>query len=145
MTVFPKILGLGLGLTLLSTAALAQTTPGDQFLQNWDLDGNGTATLAELETMRGNVFVTFDANEDGYLDAEDYVLFDEARATDVGNYQADQRTQMQQVADGMSLPNSDRDGDGRVSREEFLTGAADWFQALDKDGSGGITLKDFGM
>lgn len=136
-------LTLALALTLAASAALAQTTPGDQFLQNWDLDGNGTATLAELEEMRGNVFMTFDSNEDGYLDAEEYVTFNEARANDVGNYQAEQRAQMKRVADGMSLAANDRDGDGKVSREEFLQGAADWFKFLDKNGDGGVSLEDF--
>ncbi|WP_417261817.1 EF-hand domain-containing protein [Celeribacter sp.] len=126
-----------------ATAAIAQTTPGGQFMESWDLDGDGTATLAELHEMRGNVFLSFDANEDGFLDAEEYVMFDEARQNDVNNYEADQRAQMQAVADGMSLPNSDADGDGRVSEHEFLAGADGWFTDLDKDGSGGITLVDF--
>src|SRR6056297_2839304 len=106
-----------------TAAALAQTTPGGQFMQSWDLDGNGTATLEELREMRGNVFLSFDTNEDGYLDAEEYVFFDQARANDVSNYEAEQRAQMQQVADGMRLPESDLDRDGRVSRAEFLESA----------------------
>jgi len=130
-------------LVMAATAALAQTTPGDQFLQNWDLNQDGTATLEELREMRGNVFLAFDANEDGYLDAEEYVLFDEARAYDVANYQAEQRAQMQQVADGTSMPVNDLDGDGRVAEAEFLSGAATWFEELDTDGDGGITLEDF--
>jgi Ca2+-binding EF-hand superfamily protein len=130
-------------LMLTATAASAQTTPGDQFLQNWDLNQDGIATLEELREMRGNVFFSFDANEDGYLDTEEYVLFDEARANDVANYEAEQRDQMQQVADGMSLSVSDLDGDGRVSETEFQTGAGAWFDDLDKNGDGGITLADF--
>lgn len=126
-----------------ASAALAQTTPGDQFMQSWDLNGDGTATIEELREMRENVFFTFDANEDGYLNAEEYVLFDEARQNDVNNYEADQRLQMQAVADGMSLPNSDTDGDGRVALDEFLAGADGWFAALDKNEDGGVTLKDF--
>lgn len=55
---------------LTASAALAQTTPGDQFMQAWDLNGDGTATLAELQEMRGNVFASFDENDDGVLDAE---------------------------------------------------------------------------
>ncbi|WP_170328548.1 EF-hand domain-containing protein [Ruegeria arenilitoris] len=87
-------------------------------MQNWDLNGDGTAALEELQGMRGNVFFTFDANEDGYLDAEEYVMFDEAGQNDVNNYEADQRAQMQAVADG-------------------------WFADLDTDHSGTITLVDF--
>lgn len=132
-------------IALTATAALAQTTPGDQFMQNWDLDGNGEATLEELREMRGNVFFTFDANEDGYLDAEEYVLFDEARSNDVANYEAEQRDQMQAVADGMSLTASDIDGDGLVGREEFLAGTDGWFADLDRNGDGVITLDDFSM
>ena len=128
---------------LSATSVLAQNTPGDQFLQNWDLDGNGTATIEELREMRGNVFASFDANEDGAIDAEEYVVFDEARAADVGSYQAGQRAQMQKVADGMSLPVSDLDKDGKVTREEFLAGADTWFAELDKNADGGITLDDF--
>jgi Ca2+-binding EF-hand superfamily protein len=50
---------------------------------------------------------------------------------------------MQRVADGMSLETSDLNGDGLVSKEEFLTGTDIWFEALDKDGDGGITMADF--
>lgn len=135
-TIFATIL-------LTASTAFAQTTPGDQFMQSWDLNGDGTATVEELREMRGNVFLTFDANEDGYLDAEEYVLFDEARQNDVNNYEADQRVQMQAVADGMNLSNSDTDADGRVALDEFLAGADGWFAALDKNKDGGITLADF--
>ncbi|HKK97172.1 MAG TPA: EF-hand domain-containing protein [Marivita sp.] len=130
-------------LVLSATATLAQTTPGDQFMQSWDLNSDGIATLEELREMRDNVFYTFDANEDGYLDAEEYVMFDEARQNDVNNYEADQREQMLAVADGMSLSNSDTNGDGRVEQSEFLTGTDRWFADLDNDRSGGITLVDF--
>ena len=37
---------------LFATTALGQTTPGGQFMDNRDLDGNGTATIAELREMR---------------------------------------------------------------------------------------------
>lgn len=132
-------------LLLLATPALAQTTPGGQFMQAWDLDGNGTATLAELQQMRGNVFTTFDANEDGILDATEYVAFDEARAADVSNYDGPQRAQMQKVADGMALSHSDRNDDGHVDRAEFVEGAQDWFAAIDRNADGGITSADFQM
>lgn len=134
---------LAVALALLASAALAQTTPGGQFLQNWDLDGDGTATPGEIREMRGNVFLAFDANQDGALDAEEYELFDEARANDVANYDSDQRAQMQAIADGLGLAANDANGDGGVSREEFLAGADDWFGELDTDGSGGVTLEDF--
>lgn len=132
-------------LVLTASAALAQTTPGDQFMQSWDLDGNGAATLEELREMRGNVFVAFDHDQNDILDAEEYVYFDEARANDVAGYEAEQRDQMQAVADGMSLTASDTDSDGVVGREEFLAGTDGWFADLDNDRDGVITLDDFAM
>lgn len=138
---FPAVLVL----TATATAALAQTTPGDQFMQSWDLDGNGAATLEELREMRGNVFMAFDADQNDILDAEEYVYFDEARANDVANYEAEQRDQMQAVADGMSLTASDTNGDGVVGREEFLAGTEGWFADLDTNGDDVVTLDDFAM
>ena len=130
---------------LSATAALAQTSPGNQFMDNWDLNADGTATVEELREMRASVFLSFDSNEDGTLDAEEYVMFDEARQNDVNNYEGAQRAQMQKVADRMSLPASDLDQSGGVSREEFLAGADTWFAELDKNADGGITLDDFAM
>ena len=132
-------------LVLTATAAMAQTTPGDQFMQSWDLNQDGIATLDELREMRGNVFMAFDTDQNDILDAQEYVYFDEARANDVENYEAEQRDQMQAVADGMSLTASDTDGDGVVGREEFLAGTDGWFADLDNDGNGVITLDDFAM
>ena len=126
-----------------ASAALAQTSPGEQFLSASDLDGNGAATLAEVQQMRGNVFVTFDANDDGVLDAGEYDLFDAARAEDVANHEAPERAQMQKVADALRRETTDLNGDGTVSREEFVQGATAWFAALDKNADGAITMADF--
>lgn len=131
---------------LLSLPLAAQAeTPAEQFMSTWDRDGNGIATLAELEAMRGDVFASFDANEDGMLDLEEHAVFDEARANDVAGYEGKQREQMQKMADGMRMEATDANGDRLVSLAEFQTGTVKWFAQLDKNGDGGITLDDFAM
>lgn len=53
-------------------AAAAQTwTPGENFLQNWDYDEDGTVTVAEVLERRTTLFESFDANEDGLLSPEE--------------------------------------------------------------------------
>ena len=64
--------------TLMSTAARAETFT-EHFMSNWDLDSNGTVTLEEVRERRDSVFAAFDANEDGYLDAEERAAMSEMR------------------------------------------------------------------
>lgn len=117
--------------------------PGAHFIENWDLDGDGVVTLAELEERRGLVFLTFDANEDGLLNAEEYAMFDEARANDMKN-NAGHGNGMRRASEGMTLTFNDTDSDGAVSEAEFVAHAADWLALIDRDGSGDVTTADFG-
>ncbi len=132
--------------TLLATAAFAQVTPGAGFINGWDYDQNGQVTVEEITERRGDIFVTFDADENGFLSAEEYVAFDEARAAD----QAGKTTQVQARANGpkpsvgMTLEFNDVDGDGRVSTEEFLAQSPAWFALLDTNADGVVTSDDFG-
>ncbi|WP_424942223.1 EF-hand domain-containing protein [Aliiroseovarius crassostreae] len=48
------------------------------------------------------------------------------------------------AARSMERQNADLNGDGNVSREEFLEGVAPWFTRQDRDGDGVITSADFG-
>lgn len=112
-------------------------------MQNWDINHDGTATLDDLRTMRGNVFTAFDANGDDVLTADEYTAFDAARAHDLEDFTPAQQDQMRAITKGMSLPVSDADGDGQVSRAEFLAGADPWLKALDANQDGGVTLADF--
>lgn len=130
-------------LALVLAAAAAVAAPGDHFILNWDLDGDGTVTLAELETRRGDVFYSFDADGDGRIDATEYVLFDEARANDMANAQG-HGPGLQAAGQGMTRDFNDTDGDGAVSRAEFIARAADWLVMMDRDQSGDITAADFG-
>lgn len=128
----------------LAGPALAQQMPGARFLEVWDLDGNGTATLDELETQRGTVFSMFDTDENGVLDAEEYGYFDKARENDVAGQKGPGAKQMRQLVGAMSLEANDADGDGQVSRDEFIDGTAAWRALMDRDGDGAITAADFG-
>lgn len=67
--------------TLMSTAAQAETFR-DHFMSNWDLDSNGSVTLDEVRERRDRVFAAFDADEDGYLDADERAMMSDMRDTE---------------------------------------------------------------
>lgn len=117
--------------------------PGGHFIENWDLDGDGQVSLEDIRTRRGDVFYAFDSDENGVLDGEEYVHFDEARANDMENSPGNGNG-MRRASEGMTLEFNDTDGDGKVSRAEFLAHAGDWMAMLDRDGDGSVTTADFG-
>lgn len=139
-----KIQMLAAALVVASSTAFAENhQPGAHFIENWDLDGDGAVSLEDITTRRGDVFFTFDADENGALDAEEYVLFDEARANDMEN-NAGNGNGMRRASEGMTLSFNDTDGNGEVSREEFLAHSSDWLAMLDRNGDGSVTTADFG-
>ncbi len=133
-------------LTLCAPAAMAQNTPGTHFIENWDLDGDGSITAAELTERRDIVFSMFDDNEDDSLDAGEYTNFDETRALDMaqnaGNHGAGQGGE--RMNKGMTMAFNDADGDGAVTRAEFAAGSDGWFSMMDKNADGLISAEDFG-
>lgn len=44
----------------------------------------------------------------------------------------------------MTLAFNDVNGDGAVSREEFLSRTMNWLSVIDRNGSGDVTSEDFG-
>lgn len=126
-------------------AAAQQGVPGGHFIENWDLDRDGAVTPFEARTKREELFVMFDADESGALDASEYDLFDETRDADVAtNAGGKGPGPMQAVVEGLVRGFNDTDGDGLVSRQELADRTADWFPLMDRDGDGLVTTADFG-
>lgn len=125
-------------------AAMAEESPGAHFLENWDLDEDGTVSLAEITRKRGEVFFMFDQDENDRLSAEEYVLFDETRAADMENNAGGHSKAGGRMQKGMTLAFNDTNGDGEVSKEEFISNSAAWVADVDRDGDGAITAADFG-
>ncbi|MCF6304749.1 MAG: EF-hand domain-containing protein [Rhodobacteraceae bacterium] len=126
----------------LTTSAFAQGAPGWGFLNNWDFNEDGQVTLEEATERRGDIFLTFDDNEDGILNADEYAGFDNARAIDQEGKTPPINTG-RQGATGMTLEFNDIDGDGQISREEFISRTAAWIALLDSNADGVVTSADF--
>lgn len=141
-----RLLVPGIAALLISTAAVAnEAVPGGHFIENWDLDGDGTVTLAEATEKRGEVFYMFDQDENGVMDTVEYDLFDETRAADrAANADGHTNPIMDNAEGGMRRDFTDADGDGQVSAAEFTGTTAAWFEKVDRNGDGVITTADFG-
>lgn len=133
-------------IAVLPFAGTAQAeAPGSHFVENWDLDGDGKVTQAELTEKRGEVFYMFDENEDGQLDSAEYDLFDETRKADMeANAGGHPKGGKKGPQVGMKRDFNDTDGDGKVSRAEFLGQVGAWLAMLDRNGDGVVTTADFG-
>lgn len=129
---------------LFPLSVAAQGAPGSHFIESWDLNADGTVTLAELEQKRGDVFYMFDEDENGMLNADEYASFDEVRAADMENQGDHAQGKMGRVQEGMQMTFNDTNDDGQVSKAEFLAKAADWLAIIDRDESGNVTSADFG-
>ena len=136
-----KLLALAF-LSSVATSAAAADPSLSHFLEQWDANGDGSVSLAEIRQGREHRFAAYDADGDGYLDREEQAKFDKVRETGIARFSEDDRIKIRQVADGLSMPRNDADGDGRVSRDEFLKGGESWFKSLDKDGDGAVTVLD---
>lgn len=139
-----RIAALTMFITAGSLAQAQQGNPGTHFIENWDLDGDGQVTLAEATERRGDVFLSFDADDNGILSPEEYDLFDEARANDMRENGFGQGRSGNGPANGMLRQFTDANGDGRVTREEFMNAVPAWFERMDRNGDSAITEEDFG-
>lgn len=129
---------------LVPCAALAQDTPGSHFIENWDLDASGAVSVEEIIERREMVFNMFDNDQNGMLDAAEYVIFDETRAADMENNAGGQGKGGHRMQEGLTLAFNDTNADGAVSMEEFLSHSAAWVAQVDRNGDGEITAADFG-
>ena len=129
---------------LIPVVAFAQETPGSHFLENWDMDGNGAVSLEEIMERREIVFNMFDNDQNGALDSEEYVIFDETRAADMENNAGGHGKGGDRMQEGLTFDFNDIDTDGRVSKDEFLSNSAAWVAQIDRNGDGMITSADFG-
>ncbi|MGJ8604483.1 MAG: EF-hand domain-containing protein [Marivita sp.] len=127
-----------------TTATAQNATPGGHFVESWDLNGDGQVTLAEATERRADVFLSFDADENGMLTSEEHDLFDEARAMDMAENGEGHGTGKRNPANGMLREVTDANGDGNVTREEFLNAVPAWFAGMDRNGDNMVTTADFG-
>lgn len=164
-----RLLSLSAALALLAGAAQAQTVlPGDQFMTQWDLDGNGQVTRAEAREQRGNIFDMFDTDGNGSYSEDEIRGIDEHKLAQLeagmgpghqmpagmtppagrspgkgpGNGQGMGPGLTRPAEDGLRM--FDANQDGSVTRDEFVAGTDGWFAMRDRNRDGVLTTADFG-
>jgi Ca2+-binding EF-hand superfamily protein len=131
----PVILLVGLialstsGCAMVARNALAAATRPDpgQTLADADTNGDGRITRAEFTAARAKLFFKLDRNADGYLDKQDVPQRLLARQNSEGSGHLREALEM-----------LDKNGDGRISRAEFVNGPSLMFDRADTNHDGVI-------
>ena len=112
--------------TLHPAAANAQRGQRDptQLLERADANGDGRITRSEYVDARARMFDRLDRNQNGIIDKDDMPKRRLARRSGSGQ-------RLEQAKDMMDV-----DGDGRVTRVEFVDGPAPMFDRADTDRDG---------
>lgn len=118
----------------LSGPALAQTGWGAGLLfDRLDADGNGEVSLAEITAARQAQFDRVDANGDGAVTLDELGAAQDRLRRFVELPGADPAERLRR---------QDRDGDGRLSRDEF-SAVPPALLLIDADGNGAISRAEF--
>lgn len=104
----------------LAAPAWAQGRGGDM-LAAMDANGDGAVTRAEAQAARDTMFTRMDADGDGFIS------------------QAERAAMREETARRRQRGNADANGDGRVSRSEFMGQPFRGFDMADANNDGVVT------
>lgn len=118
-------------LCLLSAPSMAQSMRrgGEGMFERADANNDGSVTKEEFIATRGDQFAKLDRNSDGYLDS-----------TDMPKRMAERR---KQNGGGETQGGQfDTNGDGKVSKDEFINGPTLIFDRADTDKNSVLDAKE---
>lgn len=116
-------------LILLTTPAMAQMRGSEGRFERADANNDDSVTREEFIAARADHFTKLDRNSDGYIDS-----------TDVPKRLAARR--QQQGGGDFMVGQFDADGDGKVSKEEFVNGPTLAFDRADTNKDNVLDAKE---
>ena len=124
------------GLLLCGCSAFAADQGGREAFRRIDTNGDRKLEFSEIQAARARMFDRLDANHNGVLDPEE-VQAAVAQVKAKRDIQAARFTGLQAEAGRM-----DRNGDGRISRDEFTAAIPDRLLQADTDGDGALSISE---
>lgn len=114
---------------MLSTGGYAREMHKMDMMKMLDADGNHMVSNDEFNAYYGNVFDELDTNKDGVVDAKEWVGTKSTNKVSIatGGYSRELRSMKMM---GMM----DKDGDHKVTKDEFIAYHDMLFSAMDKSG-----------
>ncbi len=110
----------------------------DRILARVDSDGDGALSAAEGKAMAERMFERRDADGDAVLTREEFMA-----AKGGKRLSADRRDKLEAFR-AQRFASMDKNGDGRVSAEEYFAAAQGRFRAADADNDGRVTREEMG-
>jgi Ca2+-binding EF-hand superfamily protein len=115
-------------LLLLGAPAMAQMR-GEGIFERADANNDGSVTREEFVAARAGQFTKYDRNSDGYLDSNDVPKRLAAR-------------RQQNGGGDLLVGQFDADGDGKVTKQEFIDGPTLIFDRADADKNNVLDAKE---
>jgi Ca2+-binding EF-hand superfamily protein len=122
-----------------AAAQAADDAAGKLFDRLWarmDKDGDGALSAAEGEALAERMFERRDANSDAALTRDEFMATKGA-----GRLSADQQAKLEAFR-AQRFAETDKNGDGRVSAEEYFAAAQGRFEAADANHDGRVTKEE---
>jgi Ca2+-binding EF-hand superfamily protein len=112
---------------MMAARAVTQRPPDPtRIFDSADTNGDGVITREEFHAARERAFTRLDRNGDGYIDKDDL-----PSRPGAGHSAKERLTQL--------VAQLDKDGDGRISKAEFVDGPTPLFDRADTDHNGELS------
>jgi len=120
-------------------AASAQDRGSASVYARMDLNGDGAVDIDELGALRARVFNRMDRNLDNQLTETEFVDLWVDEVAPAGDPRRDDLTQLRRDR----FAELDGNGDGTIKKKEYIDIGASRFLAADRDGDGRLSLEEF--